>query len=105
MKFCKNCGTLARASNLRVQHFHHCQPSLAEDESGFLENGELPALNLEDFRMVLSIIGMEEKSNASQREHRYSKKPEASVDSGLSNDDQSDRFESDNSARQTPTRC
>ena len=53
---------MEQARNLRAQHFKDCQPHLEDGESGFLRNGELPDRYPEDFKMVMSLIGMSEKS-------------------------------------------
>jgi hypothetical protein len=50
-----------RAANLRPKHFKHCQRNLADDESGFLKNGQLPETNIDEFLMLMRIMGIDEK--------------------------------------------
>ena len=61
MKFCGKCGTFNRADVLKLHHFPYCQPKLEVWNSGYLENSELPETNVEDFRMMLRIMGVSEK--------------------------------------------
>ena len=51
-----------KASNLRPRHFEKCQHYLTDDESGFLKNGQLPETGVEEFRMMMSLMGMSEKA-------------------------------------------
>ena len=67
MKFCQRCGTMDQGKNLRAQHYRDCQPHLSDEETGFLRNGELPERHAEDFRMVLKLMGMSEKSQKPRR--------------------------------------
>ena len=57
MKFCRKCGYLARADNLRDEHFPSCQPELKKWENGFLMNELLPERNAEDFKLMMRLIG------------------------------------------------
>ena len=47
-------------------HFAFCQPTLPENESGFLKLGHLPKENVVDFRMILRIIGSSDLSRKYQ---------------------------------------
>ena len=58
MKFCKKCSTMGRADNLKVHHFPICQPKLKKKESGFLSKGCLPQRNVEDYLMMLKLVGV-----------------------------------------------
>ena len=42
-------------------HFRRCQPYLDEGDSGFLKNGQMPRSNVEEFRMVMRLVGMDDK--------------------------------------------
>jgi len=43
---------------MTMSHFPYCQPDLEDDESGFLRVGRLPERNVEDFHMLLNLIGI-----------------------------------------------
>jgi hypothetical protein len=47
-----------RADYLKSKHIPKCQGHIGKFESGYLKLGELPEVNEEDFRMVLSMVGM-----------------------------------------------
>ena len=47
-----------RADYLKSKHIPKCQGYIGKFESGYLKLGELPDVNEEDFRMVLSMAGM-----------------------------------------------
>ena len=47
-----------RADYLKSKHIFQCQGYIGKFESGYLKLGELPEVNEEDFKMVLSMVGM-----------------------------------------------
>ena len=47
---------------LKKHHFKFCQPLLDDDDSGFLLNGQLPELNVDDFKATIRILGGEEET-------------------------------------------
>ena len=43
--------------NLQLSHIPYCQPGLPKNKTGFLKDYRYPKQNVEDFKMILRIIG------------------------------------------------
>ena len=72
-------------------HFSFCQPKFSKKESGFLKIGEIPKYNLEDFQMLMRIIGCSHKQNESK--NKIQGNPEITVSETES--DESDKPKKD----------
>ena len=55
--------------NLLSSHFRVCLSELVDGESGFLKNEQMPMINVEEFRMKLRIMGIQEKAPKPQASH------------------------------------
>ena len=85
MKFCAFCGIFGRGDKLKLQHMKGCQPGLQDDESGFLKNGQLPELDVENFRAMLRIMGGEEKPRKPIPVEKITLPPEDTISESLDN--------------------
>jgi hypothetical protein len=49
---------MARTDNMKKNHLPFCQPELAEGDSGLLKVGDYPRENVDEFRMLMRLIGV-----------------------------------------------
>jgi len=85
MKFCGFCGIFGRGDKLKLQHIKGCQPGLDKDESGFLKNGQVPELDVENFRAMLRIMGACEKPPKPALIAETTEQPEDTVSESVNN--------------------
>ena len=89
-----------KASNLYPRHFKKCQRYLADDESGFLKNGQLPTTGVEEFRMMLSLMGMSQKVTKPMKKQDKQNERNKSIDNdefpSSESDNESSSEEDDN---------